>query len=235
MAGSPHDSRSDQELLADLTRRDPMALRVLMDRFDRLVRFTIFRTSRQRCRQDPIWIDSVASEVWTDLCRTARAGKVEDITNIKSFFIQVTRRRCIDALRRSGEVPLGAGDPVGGLEAQTVMSHDDTDSLLDQEEHLTSLRECVSELAEPEQILCGEISAIMAGRWRDAGQRLGMAESTLRSRWARVLQKLRKCLEKRSFASRRGVEPPTPVVEGGQRQMSPPSETDDERSRPTTE
>ena len=76
MAGSPHDRRTDNELLADLAQTDPMALRVLMDRFDRLVRFTIFRTSRQRCRQDPLWIDSVASEVWTDLCRSARAGNV---------------------------------------------------------------------------------------------------------------------------------------------------------------
>ena len=235
MAGSPHDRRTDDELLADLARRDSLALRVLMDRFDRLVRFTIFRTHRQRCRQDPLWIDSVASEVWTDLCRSARAGKLEDISNIQSFFIQVTRRRCIDALRRSAETPLAAGGPEDGLDAQPIMTDDDTDSLLDRAEHLTALRGCVSKLGEAEQIICGEISAITAGRWREAGQRLGMAESTLRSRWARVLQNLRQCLEKKSFGSRPAPVGPTPVVEQGQRQTTPPFETEDERSRPTTE
>ena len=227
MAGSPHDRRTDNELLADLAQTDPMALRVLMGRFDRLVRFTIFRTSRQRCRQDPLWIDSVASEVWTDLCRSARAGNVEGITNIQSFFIQVTRRRCIDALRRSAETPLAVGGSEDGLDVQPIMADDDTDALLDRAEHLISLRDCVSELPDPERILCGEIAALTAGRWREAGQRLGMAESTLRSRWARVLEKLRQCLEKKSLGSRPAPVGPTPVVERGQRQMTPPSEKDD--------
>jgi DNA-directed RNA polymerase specialized sigma24 family protein len=192
----------DQELLARIAGGDPTALRLLMDRFDRLVRFTIYRTSRQRCRQDPIWIDSVASEVWTDLCRSLRAGRNRDIENIQSFFIQVTRRRCIDALRRPGIAPQAWQENGEGDESQAVSIKDDTLETISNLEQISALRECILALDEGDRGLCGEITAITAGRWTEAARRLGMPESTLRSRWARVLSKLRLCLEKKGKSVR---------------------------------
>ena len=62
----PRQAPSDQELLARTAGGDPTALRALMDRYDRLVRFTIYRTSRQRCRQDPTCADpSVRAAIGT--------------------------------------------------------------------------------------------------------------------------------------------------------------------------
>ena len=75
MGQQPGQEPSDNELLVAIGRGDPLALRLLMDRFDRLVRYVIYRASRQRCRRDPLWLDSVASEVWTDLCRSAGSSR----------------------------------------------------------------------------------------------------------------------------------------------------------------
>lgn len=198
----PRQAPSDQELLARTAGGDPTALRALMDRYDRLVRFTIYRTSRRRCRQDPIWMDSVASEVWTDLCRSLRSGGNRDIQNMHSFFIQVSRRRCIDALRRPGSAPLAGKGSEEAAQSQPISKNEDTLSLLSDLEEVSALRECMLALAEADRSLCGEIAGITAGRWTEVAERLGMPESTLRSRWGRVLAKLRRCLQRKGESPR---------------------------------
>ena len=185
---------SDEELFAGIAAGDPVALRRLMDRYDRLIRYTVHRISRERCRRDPLWLDSVASEVWTDLCRSSGSKPRLSIANVPSFLIQVARRRCIDALRRRGETPTGGDD--ADL-AQVAAGKKDTADLLGEIEELSALRECLGRLDEPDRCLCGELAAITAGRWREAASRLGMPESTLRSRWKRVLDKLRACFDAR--------------------------------------
>ena len=193
---------SDSELLVAIGHGDPVALRRLMDRFDRLVRYTIYRASPQRCHRDPLWLDSVASEVWSDLCQSARAGGHREVTNVPSYFIQIARRRCIDALRRRGNLPVGAELPPEVDQLQPTAKQEDALELLAGIEELAALRECICELEEADRRLCGEIGAITAGRWKEAARRMGMPESTLRSRWARVLAALRRCLEKKGQSPR---------------------------------
>ncbi|HUU83255.1 MAG TPA: sigma factor [Phycisphaerae bacterium] len=202
MGQRPAEEPSDNELLVAIRREDPVALRRLMDRYDRLVRYTIYRASRRRCQRDPLWLDGVASEVWSDLCRSAHAGAHREVTNAPSYFIQIARRRCIDALRRRSSTPLSR-DPSGDLDhLEPVAQQEDTLEVLANMEELTALRVCMGELEQADGRLCGEIEAITAGRWTEAAQRLGMPESTLRSRWPRVLAALRQCLEKKGRPSR---------------------------------
>ena len=73
------------------------------------------------------------------------------------------------------------------------------------------MRQCILALGERDRGLCGEIAAIMAGRWREAAARLAMPESTLRSRWARVLDRLRVCLEKKGKTHRASSRPARPL------------------------
>ena len=61
---------------------DPAALRELMSRYDRLVRYAVFRAARDRCRKDPEWLDSIGSATW--------AGFVQSLN------------RSPDSLRRAG-------------------------------------------------------------------------------------------------------------------------------------
>ncbi len=129
---------SDAHLLGGIAADDSMALRRLMDRYDRLVRYTAYRISRERCRRDPLWLDSVASEVWTDLCRAARAGRTQAVADIQSYLIQIARRRCIDALRRRGETPVGSGANEAAY-TQVPAAEEDTAHLLATLEELSAL------------------------------------------------------------------------------------------------
>ena len=186
------DQNDDARLMEAVARGDALAVRRLMDRYDRLVRYAIFRISRQRCHQDPLWLDSVASETWTDICRSA--GRGQPVRHVHAYVIQIARRRCIDRLRQWERTDRTA-DLAAEDELQFIDTQEDTVDLLGKMEDLTALRECVAGLEEADGVLFGEVEAITGGRWREAGGRLGMPESTLRSRWKRVLEALRACME----------------------------------------
>ena len=49
-----------------------------------------------------------------------------------------------------------------------------------------------------DRALVAQLDAITDRRWKDAAQALGMKESTLRSRWQRVLERLRECMTERT-------------------------------------
>lgn len=206
MGNESREGGSDNDLLGRIADGDPLSLRLLMDRYDRLIRYTVYRASRERCRRDPLWLDSVCSEVWTDLCRSLRINGNPGIDNIHSYLIQIARRRSIDALRRPGAAPLGAGEDESVEQSQPVYESEDTSDLLSGLEEVSALRECMMRLKEPDRVLCGEIAAITSGQWKEAAGRLAMPESTLRSRWSRVLDRLRTCLEKKEESSRAGRE-----------------------------
>jgi RNA polymerase sigma factor (sigma-70 family) len=195
MGGARDETPRDAYLLAGLGRGEPEALGRLMDRYDRLVRYTIYRISRERCGRDPLWLDSVASEVWLDVTRSARAQPDLAVANVPSYLIQIARRRCIDAIRRRGEAPEATGGSEDLTASQIPANKEDTSETLSRFEQLSAVRECLGRLNEDDRALCSELSAITAGRWREAAGRLGMPESTLRSRWKRVLDRLRAGLE----------------------------------------
>ncbi len=194
MADPPAARPSDAQLFAGIAAGDAESLRRLMGRYDRLVRYTVYRTSRDRCRRDPEWLDSVASEVWTDVVRGCRTGAGGEVSNVHSYFIQVARRRCIDGLRRAGRSPASTTQDEPN-ESQHHADQEDIGDTLVRLEEMSALRHCVERLDEADRRLCGELTAITAGRWCDAAGRLAMPESTLRSRWKRVLEALRACMQ----------------------------------------
>lgn len=181
------DEPTDAALLARIGDGDAMAVRLLVDRYDRLVRYTIFRASRQQCASDPLWLDSVASETWTSVCRTASREASRAVENLPSFLMQIARRRCIDALRR---VPLSGAD-LQEQEDQVAAADEDAATVMARLEQLSALRDAIGGLDEDDQVLCGELPAITEGHWREAAGRLGIPESTLRSRWKRIVERLR--------------------------------------------
>ena len=61
------DGPDDQFLMQALLGGDAAAMNKLMQRYDRLVRFTIFRVAKSRCLSDPHWVDTIATDTWTGL------------------------------------------------------------------------------------------------------------------------------------------------------------------------
>jgi RNA polymerase sigma factor (sigma-70 family) len=169
------------------------AIRALMARYDRLVRFTIFRAARRQCLRDPEWLDGLASEVWTGFVRAIERGAAPPAARVTAYLIQIARNKCVDAARRlSGEAAADRDDEHAASAGTT--GDDDPAAALARVEDLTRLRECVASLDPESRRLCGEIAAIMDRRWQEAAGRLGMSESTLRSKWQGVMTKLRRAM-----------------------------------------
>lgn len=184
------DERSIKMLLSG----DEQGLRELVERYDRLVRYAIFRAGRRYCERDPHWLDVRANESWTAVVQSLRRGATPD--NLAGYITQISRNTCIDAVkaaqRRSifsftGEAPGDSESIVNNNPAEMV-------EYLDQ---LAAIRELIPGLPKEDQRILGEVALIVERRWKDAAQRLGIAESTLRSRWEGVLVRLRSGLEKK--------------------------------------
>jgi DNA-directed RNA polymerase specialized sigma24 family protein len=130
-----------------------------------------------------------------------RRGRAAIPPNIPAYFARIARNKSLDAVERGNDQPvysLDAGD--GGRSGSEEHASSDLDphALLEGVEELSVLRDCIARLSEDEQVICSEIGLILDRRWREAAGRLEMAESTLRSRWGHILDKLRACLEKKS-------------------------------------
>lgn len=167
-----------------------------MDRYDRLIRFAVYRGSRVECQRDPAWLDSVASEVWVGFVGTLRRNPDSVPRELKPYFIQIARHKCIDALRRGrrGQAALSHGP--GELDDLSTAQQSVLE-LMSIAEEVDQLHECVSHLSPEDQALCSQIPRIVERRWRDVGRALGLSESTVRSRWPGVVQRLKICLERR--------------------------------------
>jgi len=187
---------SDATLTQALLGGDQAALRGLIARYDRLVRYLIFRHTRNQCRTDPQLLDSLASETWSGFVHALRRdGSAPD--SVQAYLMRIARNKCISALRRATrrtpQTP--AADYV---ESAQVSVEIDFPALLSQLEELEALRLCVGELDDADQVVFSQLSAITERRWRDAAGGLGISESTLRSRWQRILQRLEHCLARRA-------------------------------------
>lgn len=193
--GSGHPD--DPELVQRLRDGDGDALRALMGRYDRLVRYAVFRLCRAECVQDPTFLDSRASETWTGFVRSIQRTDCESPKNLKTYLIQIAKNKCADALRQSeGVAPGETGDRAGDLSVIEAASPASLELLIQAEEVL-ALRECLEKLSHADKRLCDQMEHLVAGRWKLAAEALGMPESTLRSRWAGVVGKLKSCLEKK--------------------------------------
>lgn len=190
---------SDQTLLSRLALGDDAALRTLMDRYDTLARYTIFRTAREQTMRDPQWLDAVAGETWQGFAQSVRRHSVIESGSIPRYLTGIARQQTITALRRlsafarhqqtSSTVESLAYAEQGSLDPLAVIS---------ELESLTALRECVAALDQDDKLLMTQLPAITQRKWVEAGSALGLSESTLRSKWAKVLERLRLCMEKKA-------------------------------------
>jgi len=85
-------------------------------------------------------------------------------------------------------------DASGGASAEAESDVVDPLEMLARVEDLDALRACLAAVAEEDGPLLGQLEAITCRRWKVAAAALGMAESTLRSRWGRLLDRLRVCM-----------------------------------------
>lgn len=191
-APSGGGAEDDSRLLDRLVRGDERALAALLDRYDRLVRFTVFRTARAECARDPQWLDGVASATWMGFVQTIRRRGIGGIRSLRVYLIQIARNQALTARRGTTKI-----DTVGldqALESAEPAVEGDMAEALDRWIDLTALNECIEMLPADDRTLLGQMLAISDRRWRKAADALGLAESTLRSRWKNLLEKLRQCM-----------------------------------------
>jgi len=186
----------DGYLLAAIVGGDAAALRQLMQRYDRAVRYAIFKRSQTICAQDPTWLDAVATESWAALV-TGLRNRPDDLPHsVRSYLLRIAQNRCISAMR-SRRAGLTSETLDGPIVEELAHDEDPSDNMA-QLELLEALRACMGGLDEESQRMAGELEAITERKWRAAAQALGMSESTLRSRWRRVLGQLRDCVAQKT-------------------------------------
>ncbi len=185
-----------------------------MERYDRLVRYTVFRVAKGHCVRDPDWLESVASDTWAGFVRSIRREPAEQPQSAKAYLARIARNQAISALRRTGgasgrETPdpkvfsLDSGPRSGPYSAgktaleipSTLEEPVETVARL---ELLEALRGCLEELEADGRAMASQLQAITERRWRDAAEALGLKESTLRSRWKQVLKRLGACVKRKT-------------------------------------
>lgn len=192
---------SDDFLVAGMLGGDRAALNKLIERYDRLVRYTILRGASERCTHDPHWLESVASATWAGFVRSLQRHPDQRPKSVRAYLTAVARNQVVSALRGGSAVDdatLPLDSDGGTLIAATLEEPIDTLSRL---ELLETLRICLSELAGDDRSLASQLTAITERRWLDAAAALGISESTLRSRWKRTLERLRVCMRRKTGLS----------------------------------
>ncbi len=186
----PADTPDDGFLVAGVVGGDEAALRKLMDRYDRLVRYAVFRAARQRCSRDPEFIESVASATWAGFVQSLRKNPDRPPDSVRAYLSLIARNQTVSALRRdAGDPPVLSLDAGEGLDLPNQL--EEPAEMVANLEDLETLRACLAECDPDDRTLIGQLPAITERRWRDAAAALNLAESTLRSRWNRLLERLR--------------------------------------------
>jgi RNA polymerase sigma factor (sigma-70 family) len=197
-SAKPPDAR-DQELLERLAAGEQAALSELMNQYDRLVRYTIYRAARDACMRDPEWLDGVASETWTGFVRSLERRGPVAVKDTRLYLIQTARNRAISTLRGKTLKFETAGrddeGPARGLVDEAAVDPAEEAERLDT---LEALRSCLAALDPEDQRVCAQDDLISSRRWREAAESLGMSESTLRSRWKKISEKLRRCVDRKT-------------------------------------
>jgi len=195
------DNPSDDFLITAMLAGDSAALRKLMHRYDRLVRYHVYRISKSHCLSDPHWLDAIASETWSGFVERCRVTSDDTIDSVPALLSRITRNRSISALRRvTGTEQTQSLDSRTSTIDQYLSADEDQQpgAVAERLELLEALRISLSDLEEADRIICEELPLIMERRWKEAGKRLGMSESTLRSRWQVILAKLRRTIAQKT-------------------------------------
>jgi RNA polymerase sigma-70 factor, ECF subfamily len=170
--------RTDAELVADCRNGNDACWRALVARYSRYV----YAISVQAFRLPEADADDVFQEVFARAYENL--DKLRDEGALRPWLAQLTRRLCIDTLRKSSREQPGGEE----LEPESV---DDTIALLDE---ALSLHEAMRILPEN----CAEILDRFFARdesYRTIGEALELPSGTVASRISRCLTRLRGELE----------------------------------------
>lgn len=193
--GSPVSSPAeDSFLVASLLGGDDAALAKLMDRYDRLVRYAVLRASANRHVSDPQWLDAVASDTWAGFVQSVRRTPDRPPKSVAAYLVRIARNRTVSAIRRSSIETVSLDADPDRDDHSRAEDADAPPEALARIESLETLRTCVAQLHPDDRALIGQLQAITDRRWRDASAALGLSESTLRSRWERLLERLRRAI-----------------------------------------
>ena len=193
MPPDPTAGPSDDFLVAGMLGGDWAALSKLIERYDRLVRYTILRGARERCTHDPQWLESVASATWAGFVQSLQRHPDQHPKSVRAYLAAIARNQVVSAFR-GAPAPDDAAQSIDSFAELITVTLDEPIDTLSRLELLETLRICLSELADDDRILVSQLTAITERRWRDAAAALGISESTLRSRWKRTLDRLRDCV-----------------------------------------
>ncbi len=178
-----------------------------MARYDRLVRYTVFHRAQQRCRKDPEWLDSVASATWAGFVQSLNRSPENPPSSVSAYLVRIALNQVASSLRKK-ELPYERLEARGN-ETLAVDREEAPDPLttLSTAEDLTVLKACIESVGGDDSELLVHLDAITERRWKDAAAALGLPESTLRSRWQRLLDRLRECMEGKTGKSFAPHEP----------------------------
>jgi len=193
-SGGPDDAF----LIASMLGGDPAALNKLIDRYDRLVRYTVLKMSRSRCLKDPDWLDTISSDTWTGFVRSVQKKPDNLPKSVAAYLVQIARNRCTSAMRGTAPAHQSLSGSADDYAEEIAATTEEPSETLLRIELLDGLRGCLTELEPEDRKLTGELSAITGRKWKEAAGRLGMSESSLRSRWKRVLERLRGCVSRKT-------------------------------------
>lgn len=194
---APPNSIDDRTLIRQISQGNDEALGVLMNRHDRIVRYTIFRVARAECLRDPQWLDAVAVETWQGLVQAARREVELKGESAAGYLSGVARQQTLSALRRSKALHSEAISE-GAFPQSEAESDCNPAVIIEQAEALEVLRSCIAELPREDQELFSQLGSITQKRWSQAGAALGLSESTLRSKWGQVVGRLGELFRKKS-------------------------------------
>ena len=184
----------DARLVRGVLAGDADSLRQLIDHYDRLIRYTVHRSASTACRRDPSFLDACASDAWLGFVESIRRLGSGPNGSLGPYLVQIARNKCLDHLRRVARTP----STEAFEEKAATITADNLDplSVLLDLERADVLRSCIQKLGDEDRKLLQEMELVADRRWKEAAQRLGEPESTLRSRWDRMLDRLRRCVEK---------------------------------------
>lgn len=174
---------NDAELVARCLTGDDAAWAELVDRFARYV----YAICVQGFRLGPEEAEDVFQDVFTRAFQ--QLGTLRDPHAVRPWLAQLTRRTCIDAMRRSRPET-----PVDEVEAEA-------DEVLETLTDALAVRQALDRLGEP----CREMLDRFFARdesYRTIGDQLALPAGTIASRISRCLEKLRSALEEFAPAAR---------------------------------
>lgn len=192
---------TDDFLIQSMLGGDGAALGKLIDRYDRLVRHTIFRVARSQCLRDPHFLESIASATWTGLVRSLQRPDATAPASLSAYLIQIARNQTTSELRRVGSSRRIETVDISAVETDLPATNEEPAEIAANAELLEALRTCMEQLDDTERETVTQLTAITERRWRQAATALGIAESTIRSRWSRILERLRACVREKTGES----------------------------------